>query len=740
MLLSIVLVVCLISSIHGEKLHEHMTNDEILSVFNVHHDAVKGLDYQLVKIIHLDPRNVSEGRRVRTRMSQPNLHLKAFDQNYTLYLEENDNVLLGSNTPVFIAKLRPRERSGFSNDTNNIVYSRIKYPLPASFKMYHDVENRAAVTLQHEDDDKFHVNGIVGDDIVIRSLPKRVHDEVLSKYSTRSKRSSIFDDDSFYFDNPFADPNSVFKDTYKTTHHVIIKPNVNDNRPVFGSLNTFLNEIKNNYFNNNEDDSFSGYVPWKNLHKTYNFSGPIYNRHNDSSTSFVSWEGSYKPYNPSGRTYVSHVNLRPMYEPFNWRQDTKAPYTRRPTTGLPFTWWRQPTLPTVTWYQPSIKDPASWIFPTTKKPFTGYTLPTRKPTPGSRLPIHTRFPPRIPTTVPTKKPVTSTTQNRIPVTPAPAGSGTKRSDTVYPQLLITIDYDTFKAHGSDVEEVSKYMAAFWNAVDLRYRELNSPNVRLNIAGLIIPKQPNSTSYMEENKVRANSALSEETLKTIGKYFAKNFKEFPKDMYDIVVGMTLSDLGDVDEAGKFNGGTTGIAYLKGACKLEYGFATGLVRDTGGFNGITTAAHEVAHALGAPHDSKEPADASQGPCSWEEGYLMSYNRKDKKGMHFSNCSVQAMQDYFRTPEAKCLKNKPNTGSSYPKLLPGKILSRDEQCRRTMGNTWTSYVGYESNCATLWCKENDSTTITTHYRPPAEGTYCGEGAICLNAECVKDPELSQ
>lgn len=87
---------------------------------------MKDLSYQLVKVIHLDPNNTSYGRRVRTRMSQPNLHLKAFDQNYTLYLEENDNVLLGSRTPVFIAEVNSRRRSAYSDDAG-IVYSRIQY-------------------------------------------------------------------------------------------------------------------------------------------------------------------------------------------------------------------------------------------------------------------------------------------------------------------------------------------------------------------------------------------------------------------------------------------------------------------------------------------------------------------------------------------------------------------------------------------------------------------------------------
>lgn len=52
----------------------------------------------------------------------------------------------------------------------------------------------------------------------------------------------MFDDDSF-FNDPHADPNSIFGDTYKSTHHVIIRPKADDNRPVFGSLDTVWNEI-----------------------------------------------------------------------------------------------------------------------------------------------------------------------------------------------------------------------------------------------------------------------------------------------------------------------------------------------------------------------------------------------------------------------------------------------------------------------------------------------------------------
>lgn len=31
------------------------------------------------------------------------------------------------------------------------------------------------------------------------------------------------------------------------------------------------------------------------------------------------------------------------------------------------------------------------------------------------------------------------------------------------------------------------MAAFWNAVDLRFRQMSNPKIRLNIAGLVVPE-------------------------------------------------------------------------------------------------------------------------------------------------------------------------------------------------------------------------------------------------------------
>lgn len=45
----------------------------------------------------------------------------------------------------------------------------------------------------------------------------------------------------------------------------------------------------------------------------------------------------------------------------------------------------------------------------------------------------------------------------------------------------------FRLYGKDYETIATYTAAIWNAVDLRFRQMSNPAVRLNIAGLVVPE-------------------------------------------------------------------------------------------------------------------------------------------------------------------------------------------------------------------------------------------------------------
>lgn len=69
------------------------------------------------------------------------------------------------------------------------------------------------------------------------------------------------------------------------------------------------------------------------------------------------------------------------------------------------------------------------------------------------------------------------------------GSRSKRDApyTIYPEILVIVDYDGYRLHGGDNLQVKRYFVSFWNGVDLRYKLLKGPKVRISIAGIIISR-------------------------------------------------------------------------------------------------------------------------------------------------------------------------------------------------------------------------------------------------------------
>lgn len=79
---------------------------------------------------------------------------------------------------------------------------------------------------------------------------------------------------------------------------------------------------------------------------------------------------------------------------------------------------------------------------------------------------------------------------------------------IYPEILVIVDYDGYRLHGGDNVQVNatiikswkcsvntcfvcfqikRYFVSFWNGVDLRYRLLKGPKIRISIAGIIISR-------------------------------------------------------------------------------------------------------------------------------------------------------------------------------------------------------------------------------------------------------------
>lgn len=58
---------------------------------------------------------------------------------------------------------------------------------------------------------------------------------------------------------------------------------------------------------------------------------------------------------------------------------------------------------------------------------------------------------------------------------------------VWPEVLLVVDYDSYVLHGATSRDVKRYFISFWNGVDLRYKLLSNPQIRVSLAGMIVAK-------------------------------------------------------------------------------------------------------------------------------------------------------------------------------------------------------------------------------------------------------------
>nr|CAH7747888.1 unnamed protein product [Callosobruchus chinensis] len=311
--------------------------------------------------------------------------------------------------------------------------------------------------------------------------------------------------------------------------------------------------------------------------------------------------------------------------------------------------------------------------------------------------------------------------------------------TIYPEILVIVDYDGYRLHGGDNVQVKRYFVSFWNGVDLRYKLLKGPKIRISIAGIIISRGRDATPYLERNRVGRDAIDSAAALTDMGKYL---FRERRLPVYDIAVAITKYDMCRRRKGGRCTKGTAGFAYVGGACvvnkRLEKVNSVAIIEDTGGFSGIIVAAHEVGHLLGAVHDGSPPPSYLGGPgaekCQWTDGYIMSDLRHTERGFRWSPCSISSFHHFLNGDTATCLYNTPHEDENLPRVLPGKLLTLDAQCRRDRGTS--ACFKDDRVCAQLFCFDSNSGYCVA-YRPAAEGSACGDGQYCLNGRCVAEHE---
>ncbi|XP_008547409.1 A disintegrin and metalloproteinase with thrombospondin motifs 18 isoform X1 [Microplitis demolitor] len=304
---------------------------------------------------------------------------------------------------------------------------------------------------------------------------------------------------------------------------------------------------------------------------------------------------------------------------------------------------------------------------------------------------------------------------------------------VYPEILVIVDNALFKKLGSNVRDVVTHILAFWNGVDLLFRNLESPKFRFNIEAILIIEDPDGFTKLEyaPNKIDANELPS-----TIGKWLYRNKNAFPLDSYDVAVLMTSNYL--ISRRNETILG--GISNSAGACKILHGSKfvakTTFVTEIGDFYGIRSMAHELGHSFGiVNHDG----EGNQG-CQTKDGNIMGPTTRNvgSKYYEWSRCSLEDLTQSFIEGNLICLYNEIHKeGAAVPRLLPGKIAGLDKQCDARVANTFS--VINEDDCRKYFCRteENSNGSYEQTEWPvgPADGSSCGQGKMCLLGNCVQE-----
>nr|CAI5829210.1 unnamed protein product [Callosobruchus analis] len=301
------------------------------------------------------------------------------------------------------------------------------------------------------------------------------------------------------------------------------------------------------------------------------------------------------------------------------------------------------------------------------------------------------------------------------------GSRKKREApyTIYPEILVIVDYDGYRLHGGDNVQVKRYFVSFWNGVDLRYKLLKGPKIRISIAGIIISRGRDATPYLERNRVGRDAIDSAAALTDMGKYL---FRERRLPVYDIAVAITKLDMCrrsyPNDQCNRGTAGTTNeISFIS---KHDIRFLYSLFCQPP--SSLKHSAHEYSSylrdiflELGAVHDGSPPPSYLGGPgaekCQWTDGYIMSDLRHTERGFRWSPCSISSFHHFLNGDTATCLYNTPHEDENLPR--------KDDRV-----------------CAQLFCFDSNSGYCVA-YRPAAEGSACGDGQYCLNGRCVAEHE---
>uniref|UniRef100_A0A6B0V6C0 Putative secreted metalloprotease n=1 Tax=Ixodes ricinus TaxID=34613 RepID=A0A6B0V6C0_IXORI len=202
------------------------------------------------------------------------------------------------------------------------------------------------------------------------------------------------------------------------------------------------------------------------------------------------------------------------------------------------------------------------------------------------------------------------------------------------RLEVTMILDKpYMAHSRENYNMTRYLSAFLNAVELRFSDMTDPKINLILAEIILIDASDQAKIYYENDILRYTVHGVWT-RTHSRY------EFPKNR-GIILIMTGFDIWS---AHYLNGGPTNYAEVNGACTSN-NKNVALCEDDGlTFSGVGSAAQAIARLLGARFDTYK----GRNECRPDKGYLLSSNTGVSSRYNLSACGKKQIKKAIQTSE--------------------------------------------------------------------------------------------
>uniref|UniRef100_A0A224YE99 Reprolysin n=1 Tax=Rhipicephalus zambeziensis TaxID=60191 RepID=A0A224YE99_9ACAR len=282
------------------------------------------------------------------------------------------------------------------------------------------------------------------------------------------------------------------------------------------------------------------------------------------------------------------------------------------------------------------------------------------------------------------------------------------------------------------EDLLIYICVFMNSINAIFMSLTCPSVRVALVGLEKSDQSDEYGYVYGSE----NLMNMYSLYTFKDYVRKRMHKYGNP--DVVLLLTGRDVYE-----SVNGGIsrdiTGIAFEGGVCTDS---CVALAEDVpGSFSGITDAAHELGHSLGASHDGTPPNQYIRGhpgssKCPGQSGYLMTYVDGGHLRYKFSKCNQEEIRYVLSLRGQKCWNINADVFFSVKDVYPGALINPTDFCRRFYKNNEV-YSPREpfvrSHCKMRCCAVLRPNTLTCSLHHMLDHTWCDYGKKCFQGVCT-------